>query len=163
VEPHDPAAAEPDFLELELALAERRSAAVVGGLAGLIDEAFVEVGASGRRWDRAAIHQLLAATKGVAVTIDDFDVAPLADGVRLVTYRATAGGRCGRRSGSAGAVAGGCASTRAPEPKPRVDGNATGSTVWGNALTSGPLARAARLDEARRLPGSPFARPAGSS
>jgi hypothetical protein len=63
VEPHDPAAAGPNFLELELALAERRSA-----------------------------------TKGAAVTIDDFDVAPLADGVRLVTYRATAGGRRSMRA-----------------------------------------------------------------
>lgn len=96
--PHDPAVAAPDFLGLELALAERRSSAVVGGFAALLHEGFVEFGASGRRWDRTTILQLLAEPAAAEVTIDDFDVVPLADGVRLVTYRATVGGRRSVRS-----------------------------------------------------------------
>jgi hypothetical protein len=93
VEPLDPSVAEPDFLGLELALAERRSAGVVGGFAAVVDEAFVEFGASGRRWDRRTILQLLAEPGDAEVTIDDFDVLPLAEGVRLVTYRASTRGR----------------------------------------------------------------------
>lgn len=98
VEPHDPAAAEPDFLGLELALAQRRPSAVAGGFEALIDEAFVEFGASGRPWDRAAVLALLAEPREDEVTIGGLEVARLASDVRLVTYRITLNGRLSLRS-----------------------------------------------------------------
>ncbi|HSK53551.1 MAG TPA: DUF4440 domain-containing protein [Clostridia bacterium] len=98
MEPHDPAAADPDFRGLELALAQRRPSAVAGGFEALIDEAFVEFGASGRLWDRPAVLALLAEPPRVEVMIDRDEVVRLADDVRLVTYRATLNGRRSLRS-----------------------------------------------------------------
>jgi hypothetical protein len=98
VDPHDPAADEPDFRGLELALAERRPAAVTGGFEALIDAAFAEIGAGGRQWDRPAVLALLAEPRDAEVTIGGLDVARLADDVRLVTYHVTLDGRRSLRS-----------------------------------------------------------------
>jgi ribonuclease HI len=44
-----------ELLRLELALAQRRERDLPGGYAGVLHEAFVETGASGRAWSRDAI------------------------------------------------------------------------------------------------------------
>jgi hypothetical protein len=79
-------------LAFELALARRDASAVPGGLADLIDDEFEEVGASGRRWDRAAVVALLAVSSPADVVIDTFDATPLSRTVVLVTYRSVARG-----------------------------------------------------------------------
>ena len=55
---------------LEIALARRDGTAIPGGLAALIDDDFAEIGASGRRWDRAAILELLGSGPAEDVAID---------------------------------------------------------------------------------------------
>jgi hypothetical protein len=94
----DPTADEPDFLALELALAQRRPALVAGGLEALIDEVFVEFGASGRLWDRPGVLALLAEPGHVEVAIAGLEVARLAAEARLVTYRLATDGRRSLRS-----------------------------------------------------------------
>jgi hypothetical protein len=74
----------------ELALARRDGAAIPGGFPGLIDDQFVEFGASGRRWDRAAVLALLAEAPPADVTIEAFTDAPIGRHVVLVTYRSIA-------------------------------------------------------------------------
>ena len=54
---------------------------------GLIDDEFEEVGASGRRWDRAAVVALLAVSSPADAAIDAFDATRLGRTVVLVTYR----------------------------------------------------------------------------
>jgi hypothetical protein len=80
------------LLAFELALARRDASAVPGGLVGLIDDEFEEVGASGRRWDRAAVVALLAVSSPADVAIDAFDATRLSRIVVLVTYRSVARG-----------------------------------------------------------------------
>ncbi|MDR3544926.1 MAG: nuclear transport factor 2 family protein [Candidatus Limnocylindrales bacterium] len=80
------------LLAFELALARRDASAVPGGLADLLDDEFEEVGASGRRWDRAAVVALLADASPTDVVIDTFDATPLSHTVVLVTYRSVRGG-----------------------------------------------------------------------
>ena len=75
---------------LEIALARRDGTAIPGGLAALIDDDFAEIGASGRRWDRAAILDLLGSGPAEDVAIELFAAAPLGDDVVLVTYRSVA-------------------------------------------------------------------------
>lgn len=77
-----------ELLRLETALATRDGSSVVGGLAGLIADDFVEFGASGRTWTAASIRELLAgATAPEPVEIEDFEVAELVGGVMLATFR----------------------------------------------------------------------------
>ena len=84
-------AAGPDVRELllryEAALAARDGAGVEGGLAGLIADDFLEIGASGRRWNATEIRQLLAGEPLAAVTIHDFAAAPIGPDVVLATFR----------------------------------------------------------------------------
>ncbi len=75
---------------LELALARRDGTAIPGGLAALIDDEFAEVGASGRRWDRATMLDLLDNGRAEDVAIELFAAAPLGDHAVLVTYRSVA-------------------------------------------------------------------------
>lgn len=75
------------IVALETALARRDAAAVRGGLAALLDADFVELGASGRRWDRAAMIAELDRPPSGVLALDEFAVEPLGDDVLLVTYR----------------------------------------------------------------------------
>lgn len=73
---------------LEVALASADPAGIEGGLAALIPDDFLELGASGRTWTapeiRAALDREAAAD---LVELLDFQVAALAPGVALATYR----------------------------------------------------------------------------
>ena len=71
----------------ELALARRDGAAIPGGLAGLLADDFEEFGASGRRWDRAAVLDLLERAPTADVTIGSFTTIPIDERVILVTFR----------------------------------------------------------------------------
>lgn len=54
----------------------------------LLDDTFVEIGASGTIWDRAAIIASLAEESPVRISLVDFRAFALGDNVVLVTYRA---------------------------------------------------------------------------
>ncbi len=69
----------------ETALA-RRDRDWPGGLGTLLDEAFVEVGASGRAWSRAEVVELLATDPPSAIELEDLVVERLADDVALVRF-----------------------------------------------------------------------------
>ncbi len=75
-----------ELLRMERALASRDPAGVAGGLAHLIADDFVEFGASGRVWDARSTRELLEGEPVSAVSIEDFDVAEIGDGVVLATY-----------------------------------------------------------------------------
>ena len=65
----------------------------------LLHHDFVEIGASGRVWDRASILAALARDPRAAPEVSDLVSAPLTDGAVLVTYRAVhADGRSTRRA-----------------------------------------------------------------
>ena len=67
----------------------------------LLHAEFIEVGASGRRWDRAAMLDLLASDPGSAPEVGDLFARALTDDVVLVTYvarRAVAGNQASFRS-----------------------------------------------------------------
>jgi ribonuclease HI len=87
-----------DLLRLELAIARRRVADLPGGTyEAALDEAFREIGASGRWWTREAMLAALAAAEPVDVPIERFEIEELAPGVVLATYR-TAGDRPAQRA-----------------------------------------------------------------
>jgi hypothetical protein len=76
------------FLALEMALANRDASAVPGGLEALIDDDFVEFGASGRRWTAAETRQMLrGGPPSGHVAIDALEAREVAPGIVLVTYR----------------------------------------------------------------------------
>ena len=77
------------IVALETALARRDPGTISGGLAALLDADFVERGASGRRWDRAAVVAELDRPPVAAATLelDEFALESLAEGVVLLTYR----------------------------------------------------------------------------
>jgi hypothetical protein len=89
-----------ELLRLEAALTNRDATGVDGGLAALIADDFLEIGASGRRWSAAEVRGLLA-TEAVtplpAEALDEFAATEVAEGVVLVTYR-LGGGRPSERS-----------------------------------------------------------------
>lgn len=74
---------------LEVALARRDQAAVGGGLEDLIADDFLEIGASGRRWDRTAVVQLPSEPAVGEVALDGFAIEVLAPDVVLATYQTT--------------------------------------------------------------------------
>ena len=76
---------------LEEALSRRDLSALPGGPDAVLDDDFVEYGASGRSWDRASILAVLTTAPPVAATITEFKVVTLADGVVLATYRVSDG------------------------------------------------------------------------
>jgi glyoxylase I family protein len=75
-----------ELLVLEQALARRDRSAVPDGLPSLIDGDFEEFGASGRRWDRAAVLVALAEAPP-DVTIEEFAAVRVGEDVVLVTFR----------------------------------------------------------------------------
>lgn len=75
-----------ELLRFESALASRDPAGVEGGLMSLIAEDFVEFGRSGRVWTARSIGELLEVPPGEPLSIEDFQVAELGDGVVLATY-----------------------------------------------------------------------------
>ena len=76
-----------ELYELELALARRDEAAIPGGYEAVIDEAFVEFGSSGRRWERDEILELLTSEPRTdAVRIEAFEAFEIGQGVVLVNY-----------------------------------------------------------------------------
>jgi hypothetical protein len=85
--PTDAATAD-ELLRLERALAERDGAFGPDGLAALLDDGFLEFGASGGVWDRDSIVAMLLKSAPIeAVEIGAFAARHVADGVVLVTYR----------------------------------------------------------------------------
>jgi hypothetical protein len=88
------------LLTFEAALAQRDEQAVPGGLASLIDDEFEEFGASGRRWDRASILELLATAPPGIARIERFSLVALSEDVVLATYEtvASTAGYPGRRA-----------------------------------------------------------------
>jgi len=75
------------LLRLETALASRDARGIDADLGSLLDDDFLEFGASGASWDAAAIRGLLQSEPRSAVTIEDFEITELAPGVVLATYR----------------------------------------------------------------------------
>jgi len=75
-----------ELLRLERALAERDPSGIDGGLRSLVADDFIEIGRSGRTWTARSIRSVLDGPSG-PVPIDAFEVALLADGVALATYR----------------------------------------------------------------------------
>jgi glyoxylase I family protein len=76
------------FHRFEVALARRDPEGIEGGLMALIDDDFMEYGASGRVWDREGIRELLDGPAGPPIELADTRVVPLAEHVVLVTYQA---------------------------------------------------------------------------
>ena len=74
-----------ELLGLELGLARRELGPAEA--AAVIDGGFVEVRASGRRWDRTALLALLASPRSATIGIEDFEVSRLAVDAALATYR----------------------------------------------------------------------------
>jgi ribonuclease HI len=75
------------LLALELALARRDEAAIPGGYEAVLDKDFAEIGASGRRWAREEILELLASEPFTdAVAIEAFGTYELGPGVVLAVY-----------------------------------------------------------------------------
>lgn len=93
--------ADPDLrdrlLRYELALATRDPTAIEGDLMSLVADDFIEFGTSGRVWTRDSIREVLEGAPASAVPMDQvadrFEVAELADGIALVTYRGSMGNR----------------------------------------------------------------------
>ncbi len=79
-----------ELLRLETALASRDAHALDEGLASLIADDFLELGASGAVWDARATRRLVTSEPPAEVVIDDFVAAELAPGLVLVTYRVVA-------------------------------------------------------------------------
>jgi hypothetical protein len=75
-----------ELFRLELALASRDLTGIDGGLMSLIANDFVEFGRSGRIWTARSVREVLESTRPQPVSIEDFEVAHLADGVVLATY-----------------------------------------------------------------------------
>src|SRR6266487_608146 len=75
-----------ELLRLESALASRDPTGIEGGLMSLIADDFVEFGQSGRVWTADAIRAAIEVPAVEPVSIDDFEVAELAEGVVLATY-----------------------------------------------------------------------------
>jgi len=75
-----------ELLRLELALASRDPTGIDGGLLSLIADDFVEFGKSGRVWTARSVREVVEGSPTQPVSIVDFEVAELADGVVLATY-----------------------------------------------------------------------------
>ena len=82
-----------ELLRKEAALAARDPDAVDGGLMSLIADDFLEFGRSGRIWTRDSIRSVLEGPPSGPVSMENFEVAVLADDVALVTYRGASANR----------------------------------------------------------------------
>jgi hypothetical protein len=87
-------------IEAELRLLDRSVRRRPDEVAALLDPAFVEFGASGRRWDRAAIIEALSgdAADDPPIEASEVTATELAPGVVLVTYVSSSAGRRANRS-----------------------------------------------------------------
>jgi hypothetical protein len=87
------------LLVLERALATRATAdAPNRDLAALLADPFLEFGASGRRWDRAATVDALRTPSDAHVTIEEFQVRLVGPDLAVATYDLTADGRRSART-----------------------------------------------------------------
>jgi ribonuclease HI len=78
-----------DVLRLERALLDPEVRRDRQRLDALLHDDFLEFGASGRRWDKAAVLETLPReTSAAAPALGDVDATVLAPGVVLVTYTA---------------------------------------------------------------------------
>jgi hypothetical protein len=85
VTPNDGAAV--TIATLELALARRDETAIPGGYDAVLDPGFLEIGASGRTWDRyETLAALRRAARSDAIGIEDFDLEAVAPDVFLARY-----------------------------------------------------------------------------
>jgi hypothetical protein len=84
----------------ELRLLEPGVRASAASLEQLLDPEFAEIGASGRRWDRASMIEAMVRSAGAAQPIDvtGMSATLLAPGIVHVTYTSEAGGRRAHRS-----------------------------------------------------------------
>lgn len=82
----EPASDDAWLIAAETALG-RRDPAWPGGVEGLLDPAFREVGASGRTWTRATVGTILAQSTPDTVRYEAFAVERVGDDIALVTYR----------------------------------------------------------------------------
>jgi glyoxylase I family protein len=80
------------ILALELALARRDVAALPGGVEAILDDPFLEFGASGRQWDRDAMLEAFRDAPTAEVVIENFAAVALADDVVLASYQVRPGG-----------------------------------------------------------------------
>jgi ribonuclease HI len=87
------AMAEPDqadlhgtILRLETALATRDFASLPGGLDGVLDDDFVEIGSRGRLWTRAATIAGARGAPPAVATLADFEVDELVPGVVIARF-----------------------------------------------------------------------------
>jgi hypothetical protein len=77
-----------EVVKLELRLLDPSVRARPDEIDRLLHEEFTEIGASGRRWDRASTIALLATDPGSAPEVSDVAARALADEVVLITYLA---------------------------------------------------------------------------
>ena len=77
-------------IDAELALLRPEVRASRDRLDELLDDDFVEIGASDRRWDRDTIIADLVESSSVTVTVEQMDARFVADQIALVTYETTA-------------------------------------------------------------------------
>ena len=77
-----------EVVKLELRLLDPCIRARPDEIDRFLHEEFTEIGASGRRWDRASTIALLATDPGSAPEVSDLVARSLADDVVLVTYLA---------------------------------------------------------------------------
>ena len=82
----DPRRVRVELLRLEAALASRDPSGIDGGLMSLIAEDFVEIGKGGRIWTARSIRDILEGPGGEPVSIEDFVVDEVGEGVVLATY-----------------------------------------------------------------------------
>jgi hypothetical protein len=75
-----------ELLRFERALASRDPTGIDGGLTSLIAPDFVEFGQSGRVWTALSVRELLEGHRADRVSIENFEIAQLAEGVILATY-----------------------------------------------------------------------------
>jgi hypothetical protein len=81
------------LIEFERALATRTDPGILGGLAALIDDDFLEFGASGRRWERTDVLELLREPAEGQLQLSDVDCSLIAADVALLTYTTTSAER----------------------------------------------------------------------
>ena len=75
------------LLALELALARRDADAIPGGYEAVLDDAFLEIGSSGRVWTREAMLDALAsAPLDDGISIEEFEVLEVREDVLLALY-----------------------------------------------------------------------------
>jgi hypothetical protein len=67
-------------------------------VSALLADDFIEVGASGRVWDRAATLDLLGAESGPVIEVHDLTGQVIADGLVMARWDSARGGRRARRT-----------------------------------------------------------------